>query len=144
MSVAPAIGLWSELLAGAGPIAVPRRPGGVRDLAAELRVLPPGSAVTLVDRGWRDAPWRWAVARRAGITLERELATVPSLRAPLFLVELGPQTRSYFARRLLAVPPGVTLGSGPMSLAVRVVGRWPLGVALAGAACGRLTLWRRR
>jgi hypothetical protein len=144
MTTPPTIALWSELLAGAAPIPVPRHPGRLRRLAAELRARPPGTPVTIVDRGWWDGPWRWALARRAGLALEREFVAVPSIRAPLFLVERGAHTRSYFARRLLAVPPGVTLGFGPLSAALRVAGRWPVGVGLASAACGRVALWRRR
>jgi hypothetical protein len=103
---------WRMLLApDAVVVSVDRRGRAVRD----LRSLSPGTPVVLVGRRLRP------VARRAGVRVRAEYLALPSLAAPVVISQITAPTLRWTARRVLTVPPAVTLGHAAMWRAVRLV-----------------------
>ena len=94
-----------------------------RRLARELRAGPAGGQVVVFD-GRLGARRRCRrLLREAGVTADRELVAIPSLRRPMYLVEDAPEALRWFCANVLTVPPGA---SGLLGLAVVVLrhSRW--------------------
>lgn len=121
---------------------VPPSADGRRALQAALARLPRGSWVALCDSGVAARRRSRRLAARAGVRVVREYLAIPSVAAPLYLVEDRPETLSYFWSRLLAFPfaePALALAELGRGL-VRSLGvtRWT-----GWLGTGRLTVgWR--
>ena len=104
--------------------------------------LPSGSWVALFDSGISARRRSRRLAARAGVRVTREYLAVPSVAAPLYLVEDRPETLSYFWSRLLVfpfTPPALVLAELVRDIG-RSIGmtRWP-----GWLGPGRLTVGRR-
>jgi hypothetical protein len=121
----------------------PRRVLELRDPdLASLRQLPSGTAVAIVT----DGPLaRWRMQRRArlaGVRLERQLIVLPSTSTPIVVLDDAPSAVRHFWDHVAAVPPGVTRGHGPASLALAAARRLPWRVT-GMVAPGRVMVgWR--
>jgi hypothetical protein len=127
---------------GAVPVEVRRRRRDRRALRSELRGLPAGTPVLLLSPGLGGGRRCRALARDAGIQVEREYVAFPSARAPAYLVEDAAPAWRYFVRAVLATPPRVRFPS-LFEAAVRIargVSRWP---AVRGLSPGRVVVGRR-
>lgn len=129
---------WRHLLpAGTVQVRLGGRPG-VRALAT-LRGLPSGTPVALVDQHLLSS-WRVRrLADRSGVAVHREYLALPSLRAPVFVVQDTPQAVQWVCTSLLTVPPGVATLAAPVQLALTAVRRrvgWLPRLAPARVAVG--------
>lgn len=92
---------------------------------ATLRALPPGTPVCLV----LDAPGsRWllrALARRAGVTVDRELIVVPSTRSPLLVLDDAAEPVARLWHGVATVPPGIARGWWAATMALHAARRMP-------------------
>ena len=129
-----------RLLAPAGAVAVSIPPGlrTIRRTAAQLRALPAGTPVVLLDTrpGGRLRARR--IAATGAIVVDREYVALPSLRRALVLVEDTAGTLRWACRSLVAPPPGVTWAHAPIHLAVAMLRRRP--GAAASLAAGRVVV----
>jgi len=118
---------------------VPRRASGLRALEEEVRALPCGTPVVLCDAS-RGRPRRCRrVARKAGVELEGEYLTIPSLREPRYLVEDAAEPLAYLCSEL-AVLPLRSPALAAAGLALRVAGSLGLWRPLAAALSGRVAV----
>jgi hypothetical protein len=107
-----------------------------------LRDLPPGDRVVLMS----DRPLsRWTLrrtARRAGLSIERELVAIPSTRRPRVVLDDSPAAVRHLWTRVAVVPPGVAALAGGAELLLRAMRSAP--PSWTGAlAPGRLVVGRR-
>jgi hypothetical protein len=130
-----------RLLAPAGAVAVSIPPGlrATRRTAAQLRDLPAGTPVVLLDH----RPFGRLRARRieatGTIVVDREYVALPSLRRAIVLVEDTADTLRWACHSLVTPPPGVTWAHAPIHLAVALLRRRPGAAALAA---GRVVVGR--
>lgn len=131
-----------RLLAPAGAVAVsiPRGLRTIRRTAAQLRALPAGTPVVLLDHrpGGRLRARR--IAATGAIVVDREYVALPSLRRAIVLIEDTADALRWACRSLVAPPPGVTWTHAPMHAAIAMLRRRP-GVA-ASLAAGRVVVGR--
>ena len=97
--------------------------------AVVLRGLPPSTRVALI--GGRGVA---RIAHRYGITVEREFVVMPSLRRPVAITQVAPESLRWFVRSILTVPPGRSRFHAIIWGAVKVI-RWRPRV-LVGAPVG--------
>lgn len=143
-SAPAATALWDLVLPATSRRArVPARRSGRRRLAADLRAQPTGARLVILDQGPLAGRRLAALARAAGLTLELEYVAVPTLHAPLFLVERSAATQVYFAEHLLAPPPRLRRGWAAATLGLALLRSPPLWRLFSAALCGRVTLWAR-
>lgn len=130
-----------RLLAPPGAVAVSirRGPRPVRRTAAQLRALPAGTPVVLLDQrpGGRLRARR--IAATGAIVVDREYAALPSLRRAIVLVEDTADALRWACRSLVAPPPGVTWAHAPVSAAIALLRYRPGAAALAA---GRIVVGR--
>jgi hypothetical protein len=131
-----------RLLAPAGAVSVSIPPGRrpVRRTAAELRALPAGTPVVLLDHrpGGR---WRGRrIAATGAIVVDREYVALPSLRRAIVLAEDTADALRWACRSLVAPPPGATWTHAPIHAVIAVLRRWP--GAAAALAAGRVVVGR--
>jgi hypothetical protein len=115
-------------------------PRGIRRVAAELRALPGGTPVVLLDhrRGGRLRARRLAAA--GAIVIDRQYVALPSLRQPIVVAEDSRDPLRWACRSLVAPPPGITWAHAPFDAAVRLLRRRPEVAGWVGA--GRVVVGR--
>jgi hypothetical protein len=90
-----------------------------------LRPLPSGTPVCLVLDGVASR-WRLRrLARRAGITVERELIAVPSTAAPLVIHDDAAEPVMRLWTSVATVPPGIARGWLVATVGLRLAARLP-------------------
>ena len=120
-------------------VEVPSRPLAVGSTARRVRALPAGSPVVLLD--YRPGSRRThRVAAASALTIDREYVALPSLRAPIVVVEDSNDALRWACRSLVAPPPGSTWAHGLVHTAVAVARRQP-GL-FARLAAGRVAVGR--
>jgi hypothetical protein len=131
-----------RLLAPEGAVAVEVSPGprGIRRAVAELRALPGGTPVVLLDHrpGGRLRARRLAAA--GAIVIDRQYVALPSLRRPIVVAEDSRDPLRWACRTLVAPPPGITWAHALFDAAVRLLRRRPGVAGWAGA--GRVVVGR--
>jgi hypothetical protein len=131
-----------RLLAPEGAVAVElsRGPRGIRRAAAELRALPGGTPVVLLDYrpGGRLRARRLAAA--GAIVIDRQYVALPSLRRPIVVAEDSRDPLRWALRTLVAPPPGITWAHALFDAAVRLLRRRPEVAGWAGP--GRVVVGR--
>ncbi len=118
---------------GSGPLAV-------RRAIAELRALPGGTPVVLLDRrpGGRFRARR--IASTGALLIDRQYVAIPSLRQAIVVADDSRDSLRWACRSLVAPPPGITWAHVLLDTAVRLL-RWrPELVSWAGA--GRVVVGR--
>ena len=127
-----------RLLAPADSVVVEVPPGplAVRRTTAELRALPGGTPVVVLDRrpGGRRRARRIAAAR--AIVVDRQYVALPSLRKAILVAEDTRDSLRWACRSLVAPPPGVTWAHAPIDAAVKLLRRRP--EAAGWLAAGRV------
>jgi hypothetical protein len=125
-----------RLLAPAGAVAV-KVPSGllaVRRTAAELRTLPAGTPVVLLDhrRGGRLRTRR--ITATGALVVDRQYVALPSLHQAIVVVEDTADALRWACRSLVAPPPGVTRTHALIDAGVKFLRRRPgaAGVLAAG------------
>jgi hypothetical protein len=81
--------------------------------------LAPGTPVVLVADGPLAQRHLRRAARRAGISVQRELIALPSTRSPLVVVDDEDQSIALFWQAVAMVPPGLTHAQGMATLVLR-------------------------
>jgi hypothetical protein len=131
-----------RLLAPEGAVAVEVSPGprGIRRAVAELRALPGGTPVVLLDYrpGGRLRARR--VAAAGAIVIDRQYVALPSLRRPIVVAEDSRDPLRWACRTLVAPPPGITRAHALVDAAVRLLRRRPEVAGWAGS--GRVVVGR--
>ncbi len=131
-----------RLLAPEGAVAVEVSPGprGIRRAVAELRALPGGTPVVLLDYrpGGRLRARR--VAAAGAIVIDRQYVALPSLRRPIVVAEDSRDTLRWACRTLVAPPPGITRAHALVDAAVRLLRLRPEVAGWAGS--GRIVVGR--
>jgi len=117
----------------AGPLAV-------RRAAAQLRSLPAGTPVVLLDTRLGGRLRSRRIAAAGVMIFDRQYVALPSLRRAIVVAEDSRAALRWACRTLVATPPGVTWAHGLVDAAVRCL-RWRPGLAgwLAG---GRVVVGR--
>ena len=118
---------------GSGPLAV-------RRAIAELRALPGGTPVVLLDRrpGGRFRARR--IASAGALLIDRQYVAIPSLRQAIVVADDSRDSLRWACRSLVAPPPGITWAHVLLDTAVRLL-RWrPEVVSWVGA--GRVVVGR--
>ncbi len=121
-------------------VAMPSGLLAVRRAAVQLRALPAGTPVVLVDGrpGGRRRARR--VAAAGAMLADRQYVALPSLRRAIVVAEDSPATLRWACRTLVAPPPGITWAHALADAAIRCLRRLPV---LAGwLAGGRVTVGR--
>jgi hypothetical protein len=131
-----------RLLAPSEAVAVDVRSGllAVRRTAAELRALPAGTPVVLLDHrpGGRLRTRR--IAATGAIVVDRQYVALPSLRRAIVVVEDTADALRWACWSLVAPPPGVTWAHAPAEVVVRFLRRRPR--AAGSLAAGRVVVGR--
>jgi hypothetical protein len=125
---------------GAVAVAVGSGPRAVRRAVAELRALPGGTPVVLLDRrpGGRLRARRIAAA--GVMVVDRQYVALPSLRQAIVVAEDSRDSLRWACRSLVAPPPGITWTHAPIDAAVRLLRRRPEVAGWVGA--GRVVVGR--
>jgi hypothetical protein len=130
-----------RLLAPSEAVAVDVRSGllAVRRTAAELRALPAGTPVVLLDHrpGGRLRTRR--IAATGAIVVDRQYVALPSLRRAIVVVEDTADAVRWACWSLVTPPPGVTWAHALTDAAVTFLRRRP---GAAGALAGRVVVGR--
>jgi hypothetical protein len=131
-----------RLLAPAEAVAV-RIPSGllaVRRTAAELRTLPAGTPVVLLDHrpGGRLRARR--IAATGALVVDRQYVALPSLRQAIVVVEDTADALRWACRSLVAPPPGVTWMHVLIDAGVKFLRRRPRAAGVLAA--GRVVVGR--
>jgi len=143
-AIAPATYPWTIVApAGSQVIAVPGDAVGRGDVLAQMRAMPSGSTVMLLDGRPGSRRRLRVLARAAAVEIEHEYVVLPTLRSAFVIVDDTPTTVAWLYGSVLTVPPGTTLLAAPVDLAIRLLRRlapwWLLGVIAPGRALmGRL------
>jgi len=118
---------------GAGPLAV-------RRAIAELRALPGGTPVVLLDRrpGGRFRARR--IASAGALLIDRQYVAIPSLRQAILVADDSRDSLRWAFRSLVAPPPGITWAHVLLDTAVKLL-RWRPEVA-SWASGGRVVVGR--
>ena len=131
-----------RLLAPDGAVAVDvsSGPRGVRRAVAELRALPGGTPVVLLDHrpGGRIRARRIAAA--GVIAIDRQYVALPSLRRAIVVAEDSRDSLRWACRSLVAPPPGITWAHALLDAAVKLLRRRPEIAGWVGA--GRIVVGR--
>jgi hypothetical protein len=131
-----------RLLAPVGAVAVEvsSGPRGIRRVVAELRALPGGTPVVVLDRrpGGRLRARRLAAA--GAIVIDRQYVALPSLRRPIVVAEDSRDPLRWACRSLVAAPPGTTWAHAPFDAGVRLLRRRPAVAGWVGG--GRVVVGR--
>jgi len=131
-----------RLLAPDGAVAVDvgSGPWAVRRAIAELRALPGGTSVALLDYrpGGRLRARRIAAA--GVIAIDRQFVALPSLRRAIVVAEDNRESLRWAFRSLVAPPPRVTWAHALLDAAVRLLRRRPEVAGWVGA--GRIVVGR--
>jgi hypothetical protein len=129
-----------RLLAPAEAVAVevPSGRRAVRRTAAQLRALPAGTPVVLLDHrpGGRLRTRR--VAATGAIVVDRQYVALPSLRRAIVVVEDTADTLRWACHSLVTPPPGVTWAHALVDAGVRILRRRP--AAAGSLAAGRVVV----
>jgi hypothetical protein len=112
----------------------------VRRASAQLRALPTGTPVVLLDHrpGGRLRVRR--IAATGAVVVDRQYVVLPSLRKAIVVAEDTADSLLWTCRSLVAPPPGVTWAHGLVDAAIRFLRRRP-GVA-GWLAAGRVVVGR--
>jgi hypothetical protein len=131
-----------RLLAPQGAVAVEVSPGprGIRRVVAELRALPGGTPVVLLDYrpGGRRRARRLAAA--GAIVIDRQYVALPSLRRPIVVAEDSRDPLRWACRTVITPPPGSTRAHALVDAAVKLLRRRPEVAGWAGS--GRVVVGR--
>jgi hypothetical protein len=131
-----------RLLAPEGAVAVDVGfgPRAVHRAIAELRALPGGTPVVLLDHrpGGRLRARRIAAADV--IVIDRQYVALPSLRRAIVVAEDSRDSLRWACRSLVAPPPGITWTHALLDAAVRLLRRRPEVTGWVGA--GRVVVGR--
>ncbi len=125
--------LWTSpgqrwrLLAPDGAVAVDVSPGprAVRRAVAELRALPGGTPVVLLDPrpGGRFRARR--IAASGAIVIDRQYVALPSLRRAIVVADDSRDSLRWACRSLVTPPPGITWAHALLDTAVKLLRRRP-------------------
>jgi hypothetical protein len=130
------------LLAPREAVTVDVRSGllAVRRTAAELRALPAGTPVVLLDHrpGGRRGGRR--IAATGSIVVDRQYVALPSLRRAIVVVEDSTDALRWACWSLVTPPPGVTRAHALADAAVKFLRRRP--GAAGSLAAGRVAVGR--
>jgi hypothetical protein len=120
---------------GAGPRAV-------RRAVAELRALPGGTPVVLLDHrpGGRLRARRIAAA--GAMVVDRQYVALPSLRRAIVVADDSGDSLRWACRSLVTPPPGITWAHALLDTAVKLLRRRPGVVSWASA--GRVVVGRTK
>ena len=120
---------------GAGPRAV-------RRAVAELRALPGGTPVVLLDHrpGGRLRARRIAAA--GAMVVDRQYVALPSLRRAIVVADDSSDSLRWACRSLVTPPPGITWAHALLDSAVKLLRRRPGVVSWASA--GRVVVGRTK
>ena len=140
--------LWTSpghrwrLLAPAGAVAVDVGSGplAVRRAIAELRGLPGGTPVVLLDGrpGGRLRARR--IASAGAMVIDRQYVAIPSLRQAIVMAEDSRDSLRWACRSLVASPPGITWAHVLLDTAIKLL-RWRPEM-LSWVAAGRVVVGR--
>ena len=131
-----------RLLAPEGAVAVDvsSGPRAVRRATAELRALPGGTPVVLLDH----RPGGRLLARRIAavgvVVIDRQYVALPSLRRAIVMAEDSRESLRWACRSLVAPPPGITWAHALLDIAVKLLRRRPEIAGWVGA--GRIMVGR--
>jgi hypothetical protein len=116
-------------------------PRAVRRAIAELRALPGGTPVILLDHrpGGRFRARR--IAAGGAMVIDRQYVALPSLRRPIVVADDNKQSLRWACRSLVAAPPGITRAHALLDTAIRLLRRHPGIVSWVSA--GRVVVGRR-
>ena len=131
-----------RLLAPEGAVAVDvsSGPRAVRRAIGELRALPGGTPVVLLDHrpGGRLRARR--IAAVGVVVIDRQYVALPSLRRAIMMAEDSRESLRWACRSLVAPPPGITWAHLPLDIAVKLLRRRP---EIAGwVSAGRIMVGR--
>jgi hypothetical protein len=118
---------------GSGPLAV-------RRAIAELRALPGGTPVVLLDGrpGGRLRARR--IASAGAMDIDRQYVAIPSLRQAIVMAEDSRDSLRWACRSLVASPPGITWAHVLLDTAIKLL-RWRPEM-LSWVAAGRVVVGR--
>jgi len=118
---------------GSGPLAV-------RRAIAELRALPGGTPVVLLDGrpGGRLRARR--IASAGAMVIDRQYVAIPSLRQAIVMAEDSRDSLRWACRSLVASPPGITWAHVLLDTAIKLL-RWRPEM-LSWVAAGRVVVGR--
>jgi hypothetical protein len=131
-----------RLLAPDGAVAVDvgSGPWAVRRAIAELRALPGGTPIVLLDHrpGGRLRAHR--IAATGVIAIDRQFVALPSLRRAIVVAEDSRDSLRWACRSLVAPPPGITWAHALIDTVVKLLRRRP---EVAGwVSAGRIVVGR--
>jgi hypothetical protein len=131
-----------RLLAPEGAVAVDvsSGPRAVRRAITELRALPGGTPVILLDHrpGGRLRARR--IAALGVLVIDRQYVAFPSLRRAIVVAEDSRDSLRWACRSLVAPPPGITWAHAALDTAVKLLRRRPEVAGWVGA--GRIVVGR--
>lgn len=143
LTVLPTSAPWAVLAPMDTPMVSVPYVWGRRSVGRVLSTLPLGAPVALVGPGLVNRSRLRRVATTAGIVIEHEYIVLPTVRTGRCVVEDDPDTMAVLWRNLAAPPPGVTHGTGLLTLLARL-GRRRLPWWALGAVSPRVAIGRRR
>jgi hypothetical protein len=120
-------------------IGIASGPLAVRHAAAQVRALPAGSPVILLDHR-RGSMRARRVATASSLTVDRAYVALPSLRTAILFVEDSRTSLRFACRSLVAPPPGLTWAHGPVHAAIWLLRRYPR--LASWLAAGRVVVGR--
>jgi hypothetical protein len=131
-----------RLLAPRGAVAVDvgSGPRAVRRAVAELRALPRGTPVVLLDHRPAGRLRARRLAAAGVIVIDRQYAALPSLRRPIVVAEDSRDSLRWACHSLVAPPPGITWAHALLDTAVKLLRRRPEAAGWVGA--GRVVVGR--
>lgn len=104
--------------------------------------LPPAERRLLLGHGPAGGRRLRESARRAGLTVERELLAIPSAEQPMLVLDDDPDALAWLCRSVLTVPPGTTWPAPLVDVALRLLARPGPRRLLGWALPGRAVLVR--
>jgi hypothetical protein len=115
-------------------------PRAVRRAIAELRAMPGGTPVVLLDHrpGGRFRARR--IAASGAIVIDRQYVALPSLRRAIVVADDNQDSLRWACRSLVAPPPGITWAHVLLDSAVKLLRRRPGLASWVGA--GRVVVGR--
>ena len=131
---------WLLAPDGAVAVGVSSGPRAVRRVIAELRGLPGGTPVVLLDHrpGGR---WRARrVAASGALVIDRQYVALPSLRRAIVVADDSRDSLRWAFRSLVAPPPGITWAHVLVDTSLKLLRRRPEMASWIGA--GRVVVGR--
>ena len=119
---------------------VPAGPLAVRRTARELRALPAGTPVVLLDHRLGGRLRVRRIAATGSIVIDRQYVALPSLRRAIVVVEDSTDALRWACWSLVTPPPGVTRAHALADAAVKFLRRRP--GAAGSLAAGRVAVGR--